>query len=208
MDKDRCATTAMDEPRLDVLRELVNIGVGRAAEMLNQITSAHIDLLVPEVMVCEPGCIPAIGNISPTEPIAAVKLCFSGVFSGTAALIFPPHSASLLVSILVGEEQGPEMDSLRIGALQEVGNIMLNGVMGSFANVLGEHLDYMPPDYYEDRLERLLSEEQAGCRVLLVRTNFVAEARRIEGDILIFFRLGSFDSLVASIDRLLAESNG
>ncbi len=203
-----CSGGPMDERRLDLLRELVNIGVGRAADMLNQITSAHIDLLVPEIIVCESGCIPTIGNLSPTDPVAAVKLSFTGLFSGAAALLFPPSSAAQLVSILVGEEQGPGMDSLRIGALQEVGNIVLNGVMGSFANVLGEHLEYMPPDYFEDRLERLLAEEQDGCRVLLVRTNFVAAVRSIEGDILIFFRLGGFDSLVAGIDRLLAESLG
>ena len=37
--------------QVDALTELINIGVGRAAGMLNQILEAHIQLQVPSVKI-------------------------------------------------------------------------------------------------------------------------------------------------------------
>jgi chemotaxis protein CheY-P-specific phosphatase CheC len=37
--------------QLDALRELINIGIGRAAGVLNEMLSAHIQLYVPDVEI-------------------------------------------------------------------------------------------------------------------------------------------------------------
>ena len=48
----------------DILRELMNIGVGRAAGMLNEMTDAYVRLQVPSV-----GIFSALerGNIAPSD---------------------------------------------------------------------------------------------------------------------------------------------
>ncbi|MFP5259477.1 MAG: chemotaxis protein CheC, partial [Acidobacteriota bacterium] len=40
--------------QLDILQELINIGVGRAAGMLNQMVNTHIQLQVPVLRVLTP----------------------------------------------------------------------------------------------------------------------------------------------------------
>ncbi|WP_045222309.1 chemotaxis protein CheC [Desulfonatronum thioautotrophicum] len=198
---------ALTPNQLDVLQELINIGVGHAANTLNQMSGQHVSLHAPEVTVVPIEKMLSGVFIDADQQVMAIKLSFSGNFSGMASLMFPPESANKLITIILGEEPVAEdMDMMRVGVLQEVGNIVLNGVMGSIGNLLMEHIDYLPPDYYETSFADLLtSEDQKENMLLLAKTNFFLEERLIQGDILVIFRLQTFDSLLTALNRMMAE---
>jgi chemotaxis protein CheC len=124
--------------QLDLLTELINIGIGRAAGSINQMSNAHVQLQVPHLrLLSDEGlaeyCQPIAGRM-----LSCIRLPFDGALSGLTFLIFPPAGASGLISIILGREHIPfDKDSLRIGTLEEIGNIVLNGVMGSISNFLG-----------------------------------------------------------------------
>ncbi|MGD9610638.1 MAG: chemotaxis protein CheC [Desulfovibrionaceae bacterium] len=188
--------------QLDILQELINIGVGRAAGMLNQMVNTHIQLQVPVLRVLSQSELTALYATRPSTVFSAVQLSFSGEFAGVSALIFPPESASKLVSVVLGREAVPENDQMRAGTLQEVGNIVLNGVMGSIANILKEPLRYSAPDFVEADIARIVG---AGNGMILVaRTQFSMRDHLIEGEVLIIFSLSSFGSLLTAIDSLAA----
>jgi chemotaxis protein CheC len=187
--------------QLDILQELINIGVGRAAGMLNQMVNTHIQLQVPELRVLNQTELPQLYAERPDSVFSAVQLGFSGEFAGISALIFPPESASKLVAVVLGRDDGlPNDASMRQGTLQEIGNIVLNGVMGSIANILREPLRYTPPDFLEADITSIVGPG-AGM-ILLARTRFSIKDHLIEGEVLIIFSLSSFDSLLAAIDNL------
>lgn len=188
---------------LDILKELINIGVGRAASALNEMVSCRVSLQVPFVKILTPLQLQHEMDGLGRNRIAAVKLGFVGPFSGTAALVFPPESASKLVAVLTGEEPGtPDLDSVRAETLSEVGNIVINGVMGSIGNVLNQRIIYSLPLYTEDTLKNLLLSESMtdGTMILLVRTHFIIQQLYIEGDIILLFSVGSFDALLSAIE--------
>lgn len=187
--------------QLDILQELINIGVGRAAGMLNQMVNTHIQLQVPELRVLNQAELPALYAERPDSVFSAVQLGFSGEFAGISALIFPPESASKLVAVVLGrDDKLPNDAAMRQGTLQEIGNIVLNGVMGSIANILREPLRYSPPDFVEADISSIVGPG-AGM-ILLARTRFSIKDHLIEGEVLIIFSLSSFDSLLAAIDNL------
>lgn len=199
----------IDEQTIDAIREIVNIGVGRAAGQLQEMTGSHIRLQIPSIMIVPFNEITAAGNtLISGETLSAVLLDFKGTFSGISAVVFPPDSAAVLVMLLTGEhEKSPELDAMRIEALKEVGNIIINAVMGSIANVLSEHLIYSIPTYYEGPITNLARLKRKGVRdecVLLARTSFLVEKLNIEGDILLILEIGSLNALVESINRVLA----
>ncbi len=191
----------------DLLQELINIGVGKAACMLNKMVKIHIELQVPQLEFYRMGELMEHEEFKRINAMSAVILGFSGPFAGTSALMFPPDSASSLVSIIIGQQDmQADMDSMRIGTLQEVGNIVLNGVMGSIANILQEPLDYSTLDYCEGALPSVLPEyDLENDTLLLARTHFTLEKHSICGDILIIFQVGSFDSLISAMDRCFPE---
>jgi len=46
--------TFLDEIQTDALKELINIGVGNGAEVLNQMFDSHIELNVPDIHILKP----------------------------------------------------------------------------------------------------------------------------------------------------------
>jgi chemotaxis protein CheC len=191
--------------QIDVLKELINIGVGRAAGMLNDMLQSRVLLQVPYVKIFTPATLQAEIEALGNEKLSTVRLTFKGPFSGIASLVFPPDSAGKLVDILTGEELGEtDLDSIRIGTLTEVGNIILNGVMGSIGNVLEKHINYSVPTYLENNIEQLLLAENVNMdtTILLAHTRFSIEQLQIEGDIILLFEVGSFDALLEAIDAI------
>lgn len=196
------------DAQLDALTELINIGVGRAAGILNQMIQFPVQLEVPEIRILSVDEFDDGFKASLGERNATVQLGFSGRFSGNAALVFPTDSANKLVSILTGGETSEDMDSVTVGTLNEVGNIVINGIMGSISNILKERLDYSLPEYRLDSIANLIEAgtETGNSMVLMGKTHFSVEQSRIEGEILLLFELGSFDVLLAGIDGLLQAS--
>jgi chemotaxis protein CheC len=96
---------------------------------------------------------------------------------------------------------------VRVGTLSEVGNIVINGVMGSIANVLKLQINYTLPTYTEDNIENLITPPSTApdVTVVLAHTRFTIEHLQIEGDIILIFEVGSFSALMKAIDT---GSNG
>jgi chemotaxis protein CheC len=194
----------LTEDQIDALKELVNIGVGRAASVLNEMVDAYIKLQIPYIKVLTPAELQQeLGQRFSRDILSAVQLSFSGSFRGIAELVFPRESASALVAILTGEDMGsPDLDAVKIGTLSEIGNIVINGVMGTISNVLKQHMNYGLPQYTEDRIDNLVSGDiQSDNAILLAQTRFSIEELDIIGDIILIFEVKSFDALLAAISR-------
>lgn len=182
----------VDETRIDALTELVNIGAGRAAASLSEMLGDHIDLSIPYV---------AIGRLSDVEcrftdtPLeVAVVLDFKGGLSGRALLVFPHESGVTLGQFLLGgttEETDFSGDLACV--LEEVGNIMLNSVVGSLGNVAQSELLYSVPQVFVgQRLEWITSampSESPRCDSLfsLADARFNIATRSINGSLVLVF---------------------
>jgi chemotaxis protein CheC len=189
---------------LDAIRELINIGVGRAASMLNDMTRSHIALQVPCVRILRLREFAETADQYPDECLAMVKLDFRGAFSGTTAVVFPEKSAAALVVTLMEEDSVcPELDAIRIETLKEVGNIIINGVMGSISNALGQHLAYSLPAYMNDTITNLILTQSADPDewIVLAHTHFLVQDINVEGDIVLILEVGSMDALIEEISR-------
>ncbi|WP_459934052.1 chemotaxis protein CheC [Fundidesulfovibrio butyratiphilus] len=198
--------TLLSDYQLDIFRELINIGMGKAAGLINQMVDSHVSLELPEVVILggKDELAQRMG-ITPDAMLSTVRMGFKGELEGWSGLIFPRSSASWLVSRLIGDldDASMDFDSLRIGAIQEVGNIVLNGVMGSIATMLEKSLDYFPPDYFETSVKGLfdINPDDDGI-ILVVKTRFLIEQGVAEGDIVVFFQVAAFDKLLAAMNAL------
>lgn len=191
----------------DALQEIINIGLGKAAAMLNKLLNNHIILEVPHVTIVPFSDIGNEFGMMHSTPISAVRLSFKGAVNGISSLVFPPDSASKLVDILMGEESfSDDLDAIKIGTLSEVGNIILNSVMASFANTLDTRLIYTIPAYVEGNISSVLQlDAERDALVLSAKTRFTVESQRIEGEVILLFEIGSFDVLSSAIDASMNE---
>lgn len=200
----------IEKAQLDALKELINIGIGQAAGVLNQMTHCHIELDVPSVSLLTWEQLAGEMRPRKDELLAGVKLEFSGPFSGFSQLIFDMDSASRIAALLTGEELGSEdLEMVRVGTLSEVGNILLNGVMGSIVNMLHKRLSFRVSVYEEGTVEDFLSGMgvQLDSYVLVARTGLTIQDQLVQGEIILLFKAGSLDQLLLAVDGMISAAD-
>ena len=107
---------------MDQLTEIINIGVGKAAQILNTILQSHIVLSVPRITLCTLNEVEKQMNELYPSNLCSTTISFKGVIEGDAELVFPSSDASKLVGIFAGDQDGLEtedMDTLKSGAMSE-----------------------------------------------------------------------------------------
>ena len=132
---------------------------------------------------------------------------FKGDFQGFSAIIFSPLSASNLVAAIVDDEdsEGEDMDSLRHSTLNEVGNIVLNAVLGSLTNLMKKRIDYSLPEYSDDKLSSIIKPDQFenGAATLIAKTQFQVRNLEVKGEILLIFTLQSMNYILIQVNKML-----
>ena len=178
---------------INTLMNLIGIGIEQAAETLNELTDCPIEFQTPKVQTTNTELLQEqLHERFGTEPICAAQLPFSGGFSGTAQLFFPTDSAQTLTAALTGEEpESPDFDQAIEEMLTEVGNIVLNCIMGTMSNAMTQTLSFSVPSYIEDTIDNLLRSQflSPQSTILLAQAFFQIEELQVAGDIILFFKV-------------------
>jgi len=191
----------LSEEHEDVLTELINIGIGRAAYTLSEMVDSRVGLQVPTVSFaqCE-GIEKLQRHASSEDPLSVVLQPFSGGVAGRAVLVIPRPSASRLVGVLTGmPSESAEIDVEREAVLTEVGNIIINSVLGSLGNMASLNLDFGLPRYDESHPPPLVSVALRGSLVV-VSVLFQIQSHAIEGELAVMFDLPSLGGVWALLD--------
>jgi chemotaxis protein CheC len=206
LENNKSLRMTMTEDQKDILVELLNIGMGKAASQLNEMLDRPVEIKVPDIKLLLADQLEEEEvKLQFSKLISSVSMEFSGFINGKTALVFPPESAQKLVEALTGEEPGtPEMDSVTVETLSEIGNIVINSVMGSLSNSLGNRLGYSTPTYVEDSLSKvaLANSDNSDQIILLAEVAFSISKLEISGKIILIFRLGSLEKLTEILDSL------
>lgn len=190
---------SVSEEQRDLMTELINIGVGRAASSLSQLLETRIELAVPGLEFCKkfPGSFQ-----DRCKDATIVLQNFTGSIAGESGLMFDRPSGLKLTSLLSGLDQTAEdFDFEMEGILLEIGNVVLNGVLGSISNALNTQLQYTVPELYVSGLveSQLLGETAGETTLMLAHVSFVVAESDIEGSIIMAFNLGSVETIVNTI---------
>lgn len=188
----------------DTLTELINIGYGRAAGALSELTGYRITLEVPQVSMHEIEAISPMLEQLMDEDVASVSQGFSGPISGNALLMLEQQAAVVLSRLLTDDRgSSDELDSGAREIITEVGNILLNACLGVFGNLLHVHVTFAVPQLFVQKLSRVFENvaEQTAEQMhygLMIHTRFFVRAGDVMGYLVIV--LG-----ITSLDRLLIE---
>lgn len=199
----------LDELERDALTELVNIGVSRAAASLRKMVHKQVLLSVPSVEVVTRKSAAALIGQRESENLIAVQQEFEGPFSGRALLIFPESNGLRLVRAIVGDEMGDEeLIEMEAEALAETGNVILNGCLGSMANMLQRSLKMSIPDVRRGNSTSLFHSTSEGAEqgfVLFLYINFSVRDRDIRGYIAMIMDLPSLEVLKSLVAAFIAR---
>lgn len=206
-------TIALDDLERDALTELVNIGVSRAAASLRKMVHREVILSVPSVEIVTRKSAASLIGQRESENLIAIQQQFEGLFSGRALLIFPKSNGLSLVRAIVGDEMHEaDLAAMEDEALAETGNVILNGCLGSMANMLQHTLTMSLPAVRRGDSTFLFEALHAAEEnfVLFLYINFSVRERDIRGYIAMIMDLPSLENLkqlIADfIERVMADN--
>ena len=126
----------IDSIKLDVLREVGNIGAGHAATSLSKLLNKKIDMKVPDVQIVTfDEMMEMVGGAE--NIVAGVFLRIEGDVPGSMFFILPIEQATNFVQVMIGDTSvnlAPPYDELSISALQELGNILSGSYLSSLSD--------------------------------------------------------------------------
>ncbi|NRA40460.1 MAG: response regulator [Planctomycetes bacterium] len=184
---------------IQTVSELVNIGIGKAAASISKMLERRIELSVPFVEV---GNIDAIKGVfdKHAENVSVIEQGFRGDIAGSAALIFSPECISTLINILFGANDLQTETSIihkeRESVMSEIGNIFVNGIMGTIGGLINSSIEYKLPCYYESKSDDICSGWTEGNEGFLAASvTFTVENTIVTGNFILIFEIGSLSSL-------------
>ncbi len=197
----------LTDSQRDALAEVVNIGFGRAAATLSELTGQRVLIQVPQIEIQDVrGLGKALDRLVQGE-VATVHQIFSGPIAGDALLLLNYDSAVALSTLLSTDRQaGARLDAADREVLTEVGNILINACLGTFSNMLDVRISFSVPRLHVDALRGLLDslviERIEVQHVLIIYATFRLQDSSIDGYILIALGVSSLDRLLQAIEDL------
>lgn len=192
----------------DALTELINIGYGRAAGALSELTGYRITLEVPQVSMHEMQAIAPMLEKVIKAPVASVDQAFSGPVSGTALLMLDQEAAVVLSQLLTEESPAPTtvLDLNGREIITEVGNILLNACLGVFGNLLEVQITFSVPRLQVDSIAGVLNSIQPEVDVslhyaLMIHTRFCLKTGSVAGYLVIILGISSLDRLLLELEK-------
>jgi chemotaxis protein CheC len=192
----------------DALTELINIGYGRAAGALSELTGYRITLEVPNVSMHEIQEIPPLLEAVVAGEVASVNQMFSGPIAGTAMLLLDERSALMLSRLLTeaGAGTAGEFDAGAREIITEVGNILLNACLGVFGNLLQVHVSFAVPRLHVESIQQVLEsvniEAEEKLRYgLMIHTRFRLRSSNVTGYLVIILGITSLDRMLRELEN-------
>lgn len=210
-----------EELTYDILRELFNVSVGKAADMLSEIINRKIVLNVPNVGILQAKdnsgklkrCLPQV--LDGTLMVSSIS--FKKTLTGKANLIFPVQKIRKFIRLCSNDEDicsndeddSCEMDftDVDFDIIKEIGNIIINCIIGEIGNYLDLNLTYSVPKvkvFNKIDFDTDIEYNGNNC-VLLLYITFIIDDSEIEGAIIIDLTLNSLNKLIKKIDMIKDE---
>ncbi len=195
----------LTELELDMLTEMFNLGVGKAAASLSTMVKQEIELSVPHIEFLSVEELAT--RLGSDTTICSVSLQLDGPFSAQSMLLFPEDNSLDIVRQMLGQDLPDEIvGELQQEALSEIGNIVLNACIASFAEAMNGEFETKLPVFELSRPVDLLNvSEKKNDTALFIRIDLTLSASEITGYMAFLMGTLSLEQLKEVLSKMLSN---
>jgi len=191
--------------KMDVLKEVGNIGAGNAATALSRLIDKPVDMSVPTVTILPfEEIAERVGGSE--QVVVAVFLRVEGDAPGNMFFIIEAASARRLLQQLLSLESSSSLEysDMELSTLCEIGNILAGSYLSSLADFTGLSMAPTVPAIAVDMAGAILSYGllqfgQMGDDALLIDTSFMEGKELMQGHFFLIPDPESFEKIFRSL---------
>ena len=208
----------MMDMQSDILKEIFNISVGKAAGVLSEIVNKKVLLNVPNIAWRSNSIQEiTIEDYIPTQISGALMVSsieFQENITGKANLIFSADKMKKFICLCLNEDENAlesqDFTDIDFDIIKEIGNIILNSILGETGNFLNINFNYSLPEVkIFDRIDLGRDIQERGySHLLILHITFILEDTEIEGAIIIDLTISSMNEIINVINGIEANLNG
>ncbi|MBC5773599.1 chemotaxis protein CheC [Pontibacter sp. KCTC 32443] len=193
----------MTEPHVtelerDIIKEILNIGLARAADSFAAIAKDKVLLKVPDIQLIEvKELLKLVSKYESTHFI--IQSDIKGDFNGATLMLFSDNHIARLSEVCLGmiEVQKGEVSAMQESLLLEISNIITGALVTQLANILKANIYGSPPkapkSHIADSLKDILVQHPLfQPLVFTVITKFTHNYKSVELPLLLFFDTSTF----------------
>ncbi|MBJ6119694.1 chemotaxis protein CheC [Pontibacter sp. BT310] len=193
----------MTEPHVtelerDIIKEILNIGLARAADSFAAIAKDKVLLKVPDIQLIEvKDLLNLVSRYESTHFI--IQSDIKGDFNGATLMLFSDDHIKRLSEVCLSmvEIQKNEVNAMQESLLLEISNIITGALVTQLANILKSNIYGSPPkapkSHIADSLKDILVQHPLfQPLVFTVITKFTHNFKSVELPLLLFFDTGTF----------------
>lgn len=201
----------LSELQLDAVTEIVNIGMGKAADALSTMLGEEVLLSVPRLTFYRRAQAVSHLREQVASALSGVKQRFEGGLAGDALLLFPEDKSLEIVRLLLRDTVPAEdLTEFEQEALCEIGNIILNAGIGSMGDAFQVNMESSLPSFQSGEIAGIVGGDEGDEHgiVMLLRVDFDVRHHEIRGYVLYVLDVDGLDALKTQIDAFLAGAIG
>ena len=182
----------------DIIKEILNIGLARAADSFAAIAKDKVLLKVPDIQLIEvKELLKMVSRYENTHFI--IQSDIKGDFNGATLMLFSDDHIKRLseVCLSIVEVQKGEISAMQESLLLEISNIITGALVTQLANILKSNIYGSPPkapkSHIADSLKDILVQHPLfQPLVFTVITKFTHNFKSVELPLLLFFDTSTF----------------
>ena len=191
----------------DALKEVSNIGAGKASGALARLLDQQVNLITPEIYLLPVKDLPTVLG-GPQQMVVGTYSSLTGDVAGTVLIVYTTENALFLVDLVNGRKPGTTKvlsaeDQIR---LKEVGNVLTKNYVHSLTEFLELSINSS-----EERIVSPLGESLADLALLgieekysiLLKTHFSVPGQKVEGEFILLIAIESLTKVVEAIKHKL-----
>jgi chemotaxis protein CheC len=191
------------EETKDIFLEISNIGIGRAARSLSELAGRYVTISVPNIDYVESV---ASLYLNEMDSDVTVQVCqrFYGDLNGEAIVVLGKKGATRLTMLMGDDIMEDAFGENEQGAILELGNIMIGGLIGSISNSLNLNIHYDIPQIELKGGQELASDIIADRPMMvIVKATLTIDSEDITSYLVLVFPVNDFATLINKLASLL-----
>ncbi len=184
----------------DALAEIFNISLGAAASLLSEMISDEILLSVPSLKLITTEQLNEVEDLTDQDICAIEQKFEGGLGKGAALLLFKKKSSLQIVQMMIKDYVSiDEVSQFEKDALSEIGNIILNSILSTLADLGSMRIETQIPEFFVGQYQTVFREnfekDVPNATILLVVIDYSIKGIDVKGYIFFLMEISSLKDL-------------